>query len=104
MILLRTSRPVAKSPRTLRNLLLLYGNNIDGDRIETHALEEIFRLLIDVQEAGLGILCKVEGGHFGDVLIFSLALFFLQFEGDAAYGTALDALHQMGCVAGDLVG
>jgi hypothetical protein len=46
---------------------------------------------------------RVEGGDLGDVVVLALALLFLELEGDAAEGAALDALHQVGREAQDLV-
>ena len=62
-------------------------------------LEEVLSLGIDLELAGLG---EVERGNLGDVLILALTLLLLQLEGDAADGAALDALHQVGGVAGNL--
>lgn len=67
-------------------------------------LEQVLGLLVHVELAALGVLGEVEGGDLGDVLILALALLLLQLEGDAADGAALDALHQMGGVAGNLRG
>ena len=64
-------------------------------------LEQVLGLGIDLELAGLG---EVEGGDLGDVLVLALALLLLQLEGDAADGAALNALHQVGGVAGDLPG
>jgi len=96
-------RPIAKASWSVNRLLLGHSHNIDIDAIEAHGLEQVLGLLVDVELAALAVLREVEGGYFGHVLILALALFFLQLEGDAADGTALDTLHQVGCEAGDLV-
>ena len=95
-------RPIAKASWSVNRLLLGHSHNIDIDAIEAHGLEQVLGLLVDVELAALAVLREVEGGYFGHVLILALALFFLQLEGDAADGTALDTLHQVGCEAGDL--
>lgn len=66
-------------------------------------LKEILSLRINVQLAALGVLGEVESGDLGNVLILALTLLLLELEGDTADGTALDTLHQVGGVAGDLV-
>lgn len=86
----------------LSSNVLANSDNIDRDRVEAQALEQVLCLLVDVELAALAVLGKVEGGHFGHVLILAFTLFFLQLEGDTADGTTLDALHQMGGVTGDL--
>lgn len=45
----------------------------------------------------------VEGGHFGHEVEAALALLFLELEGNAAHRACLDALHQVGSEAGNLV-
>jgi len=45
---------------TLDSLLLCDGNDIDGDRIETQALEQILRLAVDIQLSALRRLCEIE--------------------------------------------
>jgi len=82
--------------------LLCDGHDVDGDRVEAHALEQVLGVGVDIELAGLGVLCEIKGGDFGDVLILSLTLFFLQLERDTAHRTALNALHQVGSVAGNL--
>jgi hypothetical protein len=62
-------------------------------------LEQVLGLGVDLELAGLG---EVEGRHLGHVLILALALLLLQLERDAADGAALDALHQVRGVAGNL--
>jgi hypothetical protein len=74
-------------------LLLCHRDNIHRNAIKPHALQQILGIAINIQLTALGILGEVEGGDLGHVLIFALALFFLQFEGDATHGAALDALH-----------
>jgi hypothetical protein len=82
--------------------LLGHGNNVDRYAIEAHALEQILGVAVDVQLAGFSVLSEVQCGYFRHVLIFAFTLFFLQFEGDASDGAALDTFHEMGRVAGDL--
>jgi hypothetical protein len=65
-------------------------------------LEEILGLGVDVELAALRVLGEVESRHLGDVLILALALLLLELEGDTADGTTLNALHQVGGVAGNL--
>ena len=77
----------------------------NGDFISctyAHRLEQVLCLLIHVQHPTLAVLCEVERRHLGHVLILPLTLLFLQLEGDAAHRSALDTLHQVGGVAGDL--
>ena len=66
-------------------------------------LEQVLGLLVDVELAALRVLGKVQGRDLGDVLVLALALLLLQLEGDTADGAALDALHQVRGVAGNLV-
>merc|ERR1712072_203635 len=96
-------RAVVEATGTIDGLLLCDGDDVDVDAVEAHGLEQVLGLLVDVELAALRVVREVEGGYFGHVLILALALFFLQLEGDAADGTALDTLHQVGCEAGDLV-
>ena len=51
----------------------------------------------------LTVLRKVQGRNLRHVLIFSFPLLFLQLERDATDGSALDTLHEMGGIAGDLL-
>ena len=76
---------------------------MEGGEKKTYAerLEQVLGLLVDVELAALAG-AKVEGRDLGDVLILALTLLFLELEGDAADGTALDALHQVGGETGDL--
>jgi hypothetical protein len=99
-------RPSAVVPTPSLSLLLLLRDlhDIDTNSIKAHALKQILRIAIDVQLSALRILREVQGRNFWHVLIFSLALFFLQLEGNTTDGTTLDTLHQMGGVAGDLWG
>ena len=68
-----------------------------------HGLEKVLGLLVDVEHAALAVLGEVESRDLGDVLVLALTLLFLELERDAADGTTLDALHQVGGVTGDLV-
>ena len=60
-----------------------------------------------LQEGGsLGInlnRVELEGRLGGHIVVLALALLLLQLEGDAAHGPLLDAAHQMGGEAGNLV-
>jgi hypothetical protein len=67
----------------------------------TKALEEILCLGVDLELSGFA-LGEVEGRNFGDVLIFSLTLFFLELEGDTTDGTTLNTLHQMRSITSNL--
>jgi hypothetical protein len=67
----------------------------------TKALEELLCLVVHLQS--ILVLSEVEGRNFGDVLILSLTLLFLELEGDTTDGTTLNTLHQMCCVAGNLI-
>jgi len=64
-------------------------------------LEEVLGLGVDIELATLR-LGEVESRDLGDVLIFALALLFLELERDTADGSTLDTLHQVGGVAGNL--
>lgn len=64
-------------PAPLDNLLLRDWYDGDVDLIEAHALQQIFGIRIDFQRAIVGILGEVEGGDFGNILVFALTLFFL---------------------------
>jgi hypothetical protein len=117
---LGAGRAVVEAAGALDDGLLGDRDDVGGDRVElsdvsgcvgegsgegTHAeaLEQVLGLLVDVESAGLAVLGEVEGGDLGHVLILALALLFLELERDTADGTALDTLHQMCRVAGDLV-
>ena len=73
------------------------------DKTYAEGLEEVLGLLVDIESTRLGVLGEVESGDLGDVLVLALTLLFLELERDAADGTTLDALHQVGGVTGDLV-
>ena len=73
------------------------------DKTYAKVLQQVLGLGVDVQLAALRVLGKVKSRDLGDVLVLALALLLLQLEGDTADGTALNALHQMRRVAGDLV-
>ena len=68
-----------------------------------HRPEQVLGLLVNVEHTALAVLGKVQRRDLGDVLVLALTLLFLQLEGDTTDGTALDTLHQVGGVAGDLV-
>ena len=72
------------------------------DRTYTEVLEKVLGLGVDLEHAALGVLCVVERGHFGNILIFSFSLLLLELEGDTTDRSALDAFHKMGGVAGNL--
>jgi len=110
-----TSRTVRKTPwPVLLRSLLRNSHNVDGDGVElqilsahisqtshtsqivvtyTHRLKQVLSLLVDIELTALRVLSEIEGRNFGHVLVLALALLFLQLEGDAADGAALDALH-----------
>jgi len=73
---------------------------------ETYAevLEEVLGLGVDVELAALGVLGEVQSRDLGDVLVLALTLLLLELEGDTTDGSTLDALHQVGGVAGNLFG
>lgn len=93
---------VVESAGSLDGLLLRNSDDGDWYGIETKALEEILCIGIDFELSGLG-LAEVEGRNFGDVLIFSLTLLFLELEGNTTNRTTLNTLHQMGSITGNLV-
>jgi len=66
-------------------------------------LEQVLGLSIDIELAALRVLSEVQGRNLGDVLILALTLLLLELEGDTTDGSTLDALHEMGGVAGNLV-
>jgi hypothetical protein len=66
-------------------------------------LEEVLGLGVDLELAALGVLGEVESRDLGDVLVLALTLLLLKLEGDTADGATLNALHQVGGVAGNLV-
>jgi hypothetical protein len=66
-------------------------------------LEQVLGLGIDIELAALRVLGEVESRDLGNVLILALALLLLQLERDAADGATLNALHQVGGVAGNLL-
>jgi hypothetical protein len=99
--LVATRRTVAKPPAAaLDDGVLGNGGDVDGDGVEAKVLEQVLGLGVNLELASLG---EVEGGNLGDVLILALTLLFLELEGDTADGATLNALHQVGCVAGNLV-
>lgn len=64
-------------------------------------LEQILGLGVDLELARL-VLGVVQGRNLRDVLILALTLLFLELEGDTTDGTALDTLHQVGGISGNL--
>lgn len=99
--LVTTRRPVAEAAAAVERLGLGDGDDVGGDGLEAEVLEQVLGLLVDVELAGLG-LGKVERRDLGHVLVLALTLLLLELEGDTSYGPALDALHEMGGVAGNL--
>ena len=116
---------VVEASRSLCDLLLCHGHDVDCDAVElyyllafmpvrslprgtvlirtyAHRLQQVLRLLIHIQHATLAVLCEVQRRDLWHVLILPLTLLFLQLEGDASDWATLNALHQMGGVAGDL--
>ena len=65
-------------------------------------LQQVLGLDINVKLAALRVLGEVESRDLGHVLILALTLLLLQLERDAADGSTLDTLHQVGGVAGNL--
>jgi hypothetical protein len=79
----------------------LIQNQQEWQRTYTEALEKVLGLGIDLEGSTLG-LGDVESRDFGDVLVLSLSLLFLELEGDTTDGTTLNALHQVSSVTGNL--
>lgn len=73
-----------------------------GRKTYTKVLEQVLGLAVDLEKAAL-VVRGVEGRDLGDVLVLALTLLLLELEGDAADGATLNALHQVGGVAGNLV-
>jgi hypothetical protein len=73
-----------------------------GMKTYSEVLQEILGLGIDVQLTALSVDSEVKGRDLGNVLILALSLLFLELEGDTTDRTALDTLHQMGRVPGNL--
>ena len=94
------------------------GDDVDRDRVEVERVKEglqgaihvntLFRLLLSCTHLGIGVDLEaggrgVERGDLRDVVVLALTLLLLQLERDTTDGPALDALHQMGGEARDLV-
>lgn len=77
---LRAAWTVVEATGALDDLLLRDSDDVGGDAVETHALEQVLGLLVDVERARLAVLSEVESGDLGDVLILSLTLLFLELE------------------------
>jgi len=94
----------AKHPSSSLGLLCLLCNwhDVDWNTIETHALQQILGILVDIKLTALAVLGEVEGRDFRNILILSLSLFFLKLERDTSDWATLDTLHEMGGVSGDL--
>jgi len=79
----------------------LYGDRIDldnaGDFGHSEGGEHVEGFTVDLDLLG------PDGRDLGHEVHAALALLLLQFEGDAAHGTLLNALHEMGGEAGDFV-
>lgn len=67
------------------------------DVLEPNVLHQVSQVLVHVR------LLLLDERHLGHKVQTTLALLFLQLEGDAAHGALLDALHQVGHKAGNLV-
>ncbi len=65
-------------------------------------LEKVLGLGVDIELAALRVLGEVESRNLGDVLILALTLLLLELEGDTTDGSTLNALHEVGGVAGNL--
>lgn len=87
---------------SLLRSLLADRNNVDGNRVEAHALQQVLGIRVDIQLTTLGVLGEVQSGDLGNVLILAFTLLFLQLEGDTADRSSLNTLHQVGGVASDL--
>lgn len=99
---LSTGAEHSTSAAFLLLLLLGDGDDVDGDRVETHALEEVLGVRVDVQLTTLGVLGEVQGRDLGHVLILAFTFFLLEFERDATDRTTLDTFHQVCGVTRDL--
>merc|ERR1712225_197687 len=75
------------------------GHDVDGEGVEAERLEEVLGVGVGVDGDALG----VESRDLGDVVVLALALLLLELERDAANGALLDALHEVGREAGNLV-
>jgi hypothetical protein len=75
----------------------LHDGDLDG--VEVEGMEQLLGVRVDFKACNGG----VEGGDLWDVVVLAFALLLLELERDATDGAALDALHEMGCEAGDLV-
>jgi len=87
---------------SLLRSLLADRNNIDGNGIETHALQQVLGIRVDIQLTALGVLSEVQSRDLRDVLILAFTLFFLQLEGDTTDRSSLDTLHQVSSVTCNL--
>ena len=67
------------------------------DVLESNVLHQVSQVLVHVR------LLLLDERHLGHKVQTTLALLFLQLEGDTAHGALLDALHQVGHEAGNLV-
>jgi len=68
-----------------------------GQLLKVQGLEQVLGLGVDLDGGG------VEGRDLGDVVVLALTLLLLKLEGDAADGTTLDTLHQVGGETSNLV-
>lgn len=80
---------------------LLVGRKVDNlqlaNLLALHALQQGHGVGVD------GNLVNVQSALLGHIVVTALALLLLQAERDTADGSALDAAHQAGSVAGNLV-
>jgi hypothetical protein len=91
---------VSLSETSLSTSLRRNSDNRDW-QLEAQGLDQLSRLLVKLQLAlSVG---QVQSGNFWDVLVLSLTLLLLQFEGNTSNWTLLDSLHQVGGVTSNLV-
>ena len=79
---------------------MLSNLSVDGNTVEA-TVAQVLQEVAGVGVDGDGLL--LEGRDLGDEVHSALALLFLELERDAADGSTLDALHQVGDVAGNHV-
>lgn len=76
------------------------GGDADGQAVETERAQHVLGVGVNLEAAGSR---GVEGRDLGHVLVLALTLLLLQLERDAADGTTLDTLHEVGGETGNLV-
>lgn len=81
-------------------------NTAFNDRLDNLYILDLFASHALQQGHGVGVdgnLVNVQGAAVGNIVVATFALLLLQTEGDATDGSLLDAAHQAGRVAGNLV-